>query len=102
MPEYEIRVAGNLGPLAISVCPGFTVRRAVSLRGVADGDEELLRMLGAILDRRLPDVEMRIRGRDSDGRSRGSAVVAEPTSAGQHPSPGPAFGPWPDRKMTER
>ena len=85
MPEYEIRVAGDLGPLAISLCPGFTAGRAISLRGVADGDQELLRLLSAILDRRLPGVEMRIRGLASDRKGRGSAVDVEPSSAGQHP-----------------
>lgn len=66
MLEYEIRVVGTPGPLAMSLCPGFSACRSVSLRGVADGEDAMVRTLSAILDRQLPGVGVWIRDRGAD------------------------------------
>jgi hypothetical protein len=82
MPEYEIRVNGTLGPFAMSMCPGFSVRRSVSLRGVADGEEAMLRTLGAILDRQLTGIEMRIRERGPADPHHRAPDPVDPPDAG--------------------
>jgi hypothetical protein len=61
--DYEIQVAGLVGPVARSCLPGFTcatVPRATVLAGTAASTDDLLRVINLLTAHRLTPFDIRI------------------------------------------
>ena len=72
MPEYEIEVAGPIGPVVASALPGFTaveVPTVTVLGGTVDCSEELRSVVELLTARGFAAVELRIDPQDGADES---------------------------------
>lgn len=62
MPDYEIIIAGRMGPLVASCLPGLRpmVSSATVLHALASNPGDVLKLLGVLADHRLRIVDVRI------------------------------------------
>ena len=69
MPEYEIQVAGPIGPVVASSLPGFTsvtVPTATILAGTVSGRDDLQGVIDLLNAHGLAPIDVRIKPDDAD------------------------------------
>ena len=72
VPEYEIQVAGRIGPAAVSGLPGFTsvaLHMATTLAGTVSCRDDLKGVIDLLTARGLAPIDVRITARDDGEQS---------------------------------